>query len=89
MWLSAPACDDGLTSKSARCTTRRSIDTLGIRLDLTVDLRVDILRKKDGPTLQHGLIGVQGKTIMVPSRPESRPNPEFLAERYELFRKAG
>jgi putative restriction endonuclease len=62
---------------------------LGIRPDLTVELRVDILREKDGPTLQHGLIGFQGKTIIVPSRPESRPNPEFLAERYELFRKAG
>jgi putative restriction endonuclease len=62
---------------------------LGIRPDLTVELRVDILREKDGPTLEHGLIGFQGKTITVPSRPESRPNPEFLAERYELFRKAG
>jgi putative restriction endonuclease len=62
---------------------------LGIRPDLTVELRVDILREKDGPTLQHGLIRFQGKTITVPRRPESRPNPEFLAERYELFRKAG
>jgi hypothetical protein len=25
----------------------------------------------------------------VPQRPDARPNPEFLAERYELFRKAG
>jgi putative restriction endonuclease len=62
---------------------------LGIRPDLTVELRVDILREKDGPTLQHGLLRFQGATITVPRRPESRPNPEFLAERYALFLKAG
>jgi putative restriction endonuclease len=60
---------------------------LGIRPDLTIELRADILRERDGPTLQHGLL--QGATITVPRRPQSRPNPEFLAERYELFRKAG
>jgi putative restriction endonuclease len=62
---------------------------LGIRPDLIVELRVDILREKDGPTLQHGLLGFQGKTIVVPHQPAARPNPDFLAERYELFRKAG
>jgi putative restriction endonuclease len=62
---------------------------LGIRPDLTVELRLDLLREKDGPTLQHGLIGFQGRAITVPRRPDSRPNPDFLAERYELFRKAG
>lgn len=62
---------------------------LGIRPDLTVELRVDILRERDGPTLQHGLVRFHGTTIMVPRRAQWRPNPEFLAERYELFRRAG
>ena len=62
---------------------------LGIRPDLTIELRVDILRESDGPTLQHGLLRFHGATITVPRLPESRPNPAFLAERYELFRKAG
>jgi putative restriction endonuclease len=62
---------------------------LGIRPDLTIELRADILRESDGPTLQHGLLGFQGAMITVPQRPDARPNPEFLAERYELFRKAG
>jgi putative restriction endonuclease len=62
---------------------------LSIRPDLVVELRLDILRESDGPTLQHGLVRFQGTTITVPHRPEAKPNPEFLAERYELFRKAG
>jgi putative restriction endonuclease len=62
---------------------------LGIRPDLTIDLRLDILRETDGPTLQHGLLRFQGATIAVPRRPEWRPNPDFLAERYARFRKAG
>lgn len=62
---------------------------LGIRPDLTVELRVDILREKDGPTLQHGLLRFQGTKITIPRRADSRPNPEFLAERYALFQQAG
>lgn len=62
---------------------------LGIRPDLTVELRVDVLRASDGPTLQHGLLRFQGAALAVPRRAELRPNPDFLAERYEIFRKAG
>jgi len=61
---------------------------LGIKPDLTVDLRVDILREPDGPMLRHGLQGFQGTAILVPRHPDLRPNPAFLAERYEMFRKA-
>jgi len=38
--------------------------------------------------LLHGLQGFQGALLRVPSREEQRPNPNFLAERYELFRHA-
>jgi putative restriction endonuclease len=61
---------------------------LGIRPDFVVEVRVDILREEDGPMLQHGLQGFQGKTIL---RPRSRPlwpRSDFLAERYEEFRRA-
>jgi putative restriction endonuclease len=62
---------------------------LGIRPDLTIEIRADILRESDGPMLVHGLQGFQGGRIGVPGRAELRPNTEFLAERYEMFRKAG
>ena len=61
---------------------------IGIRLDLVLEVRQDVLEEVDGPMLLHGLQGVYGKTIMVPRRIEQRPNPEYLEERYELFKRA-
>ncbi|MBA2564988.1 MAG: HNH endonuclease [Gemmatimonadetes bacterium] len=61
---------------------------LGIRPDLTVDLRLDILHESDGPMLRHGLQGFQGARVSVPRPTHQQPNREFLEERYALFRKA-
>jgi putative restriction endonuclease len=61
---------------------------MGVRPDLVVELRVDILSEGDGPMLLHGLQGFQGATIAIPRTVQLRPNREFLAERYELFKKA-
>ena len=61
---------------------------LGVRPDRIVEVRQDVLREADGPMLRHGLQGFQGARLLVPRRQEQRPNPEFLAERYELFRRA-
>jgi putative restriction endonuclease len=63
-------------------------DFLGIRPDLIIEIREDILRESDGPMLVHGLQGFQGQKVIVPGRREQRPREEFLAERYELFRKS-
>ena len=49
---------------------------------------MDILNEKDGPMLQHGLQGFQGKTIPRPTSRVLWPRPDFLAERYEEFRRA-
>lgn len=62
---------------------------LGVRPDLVVEIREDILRETDGPMLVHGLQGFQGVRIGIPTRRELQPDREFLAERYELFRRAG
>jgi len=62
---------------------------LGIQPDLTVQIREDVLTEEDGPVLRHGLQGFQGSRIHVPRREALRPNREFLAERFDLFRKAG
>lgn len=62
---------------------------LGIRPDLEVEIRFDILEETDGPMLVHGLQEFQGRRILVPRRTTDRPNPDFLLERYEEFRRAG
>jgi putative restriction endonuclease len=62
---------------------------LGVRPDLTVELRPDVLHEPDGPMLKYGLQGFEGARLVVPREPALRPNREFLEERYGMFRKAG
>jgi len=62
---------------------------LGVTPDLKIELRTDILNEIDGPMLQHGLQGFHDAVIRVPRERHLRPNPDFLAERYALFRRAG
>jgi len=62
---------------------------LGVRPDLVVEVRRDILEEVDGPMLRYGLQQMHGSRIIVPRSTELRPRPEFLEERYERFRKAG
>jgi putative restriction endonuclease len=47
-----------------------------------------VLDEIDGPMLLHGLQGFQGRRIHVPRADHLKPNRDFLAERYELFRQA-
>jgi len=64
-------------------------DILGVRPDLKIEVRHDVLREADGPMLKIGLQGFDGQVITVPRQKVLRPNVDFLAERYERFRKAG
>jgi putative restriction endonuclease len=64
-------------------------DILGVRPDLIVEIRADILREIDGPMLQHGLQEMAGVRLHVPRSPHARPDPDSLEERYEQFRAAG
>ena len=61
---------------------------LGVRPDLVVEDRHDILTKKDGPMLRHGLQECHGSQLMVPRRQEDRPDAQLVEIRYERFRKA-
>ncbi len=38
--------------------------------------------------LLHGLQGLQGSQILIPTRRDLQPDRAFLAERYAIFRKA-
>lgn len=63
---------------------------VGIRPDLVLEVRQDILQEVDGSMLRHGIQELQGKRLLVvPNRRAQHPDTESLAERYELFRAAG
>ena len=63
---------------------------LGVRPDLMIEIRKDVLDESDGPMLMHGLQECHNARLaVVPSANRLKPNKEFLEERYELFRKAG
>lgn len=61
---------------------------LGLRPDYRIEVRADILRETDGPTLVHALQALHGRPIVVPRRSEVRPARELLEIRYERFRRA-
>jgi putative restriction endonuclease len=64
-------------------------NVIGIRPDYSVEVRRDVLREIDGPMLKYGLQGMDRRQLVVPLRQEQRPDPNFLEERYEAFRKVG
>jgi putative restriction endonuclease len=61
---------------------------LGVRPDLVVEIRSDILEERDGPMLRHGIQEMAGTQLGVPRAQQDRPRRDFLEERYELFKKA-
>ena len=62
---------------------------VGIRPDLVLEVRRDILLEHDGPMLRHGLQELDGlKLPVVPRRADTRPGQEFLELRYGKFRRA-
>lgn len=62
---------------------------LGVRPDLEVVVRQDVMGEIDGPMLLHGLQGMKGQRLSVPTSRSARPDPDRLEERYSLFIKAG
>lgn len=63
---------------------------LGVRPDLTLHVRQDVLEEIDGWMLTGGIQGVHDKKLeIVPSLRAARPDPERLEERYTEFLAAG
>lgn len=58
---------------------------LGVRPDLVVQVRGDILEEFDGPMLRHGLQAMAGVRLATPHRRAERPKPEAVEERYAEF----
>ncbi|MBI4879447.1 MAG: HNH endonuclease [Planctomycetes bacterium] len=61
---------------------------LGLRPDCVVQVRPDVLREHDGPTLVHALQRLHGLSILLPRAARLRPDPARLEARYESFRLA-
>jgi putative restriction endonuclease len=62
---------------------------VGVRPDLVVEVREDVLREVDGPMLRHGLQEMEGTRLIVPRSRHQHPDEARLAERYATFRRAG
>lgn len=60
---------------------------LGLRPDYVIEVRADIRREHDGPTLVHAIQALHGTRIVLPRSAPLRPDPELLEMRYELFRQ--
>ena len=58
---------------------------LGVHPNFVIHVRRDILEEVDGPMLRHGLQGLEGQRIVVPSRRVERPDEERLGERWSAF----
>lgn len=58
---------------------------IGIDPDARVHVRRDILEEVDGPMLRHGLQEAHGSQLILPRDAGSRPNRNFLAERFADF----
>jgi len=58
---------------------------LGLRPDLVIEVRSDILRETDGPTLVHAIQALHGSKIHLPKRALLHPAAQFVEVRYQRF----
>lgn len=58
---------------------------MGVRPDLSISIRQDILDEVDGPMLRHGLQEMNNQKLVVPGSPQSRPDRERLEQRFAEF----
>ena len=61
---------------------------MGVRPDLVIEVRRDILDEVDGPMLRHGIQEMAGRQLIVPRQRTAQPSKANLELRYEEFRAA-
>lgn len=61
---------------------------MGVRPDLVIEVRRDILDEVDGPMLRHGIQEMAGRQLIVPRQRAAQPSQPNLERRYEEFRAA-
>lgn len=60
---------------------------VGLRPDYVLEVRRDIRRERDGPTLVHAIQALHGTSITLPRQLAQQPSRELLEIRYEQFRQ--
>lgn len=62
---------------------------IGVRPDLHIQVRRDVLEEIDGPMLRHGIQEMAGLRLTVPRQRTAWPDPDNLERRYEEFLQVG
>lgn len=89
---SDPMGEPSVTNGLALCKLHHAAfdwNIIGIRPDMVVEVSFKVLAEVDGPMLVHGLQGFHEAPLQLPASKAERPNPEFVAIRYERFKAAG
>ena len=58
---------------------------LGVRPDLGIEIRDDILEETVGPKLRYGLQAMHGGQLLIPKKAQLQPSSDYLERRYEAF----
>lgn len=58
---------------------------LGISPDYVVRINKPLLAEVDGPMLKHGIQEMHGRPLSLPAAKKDRPDPDRLAERFDIF----
>jgi putative restriction endonuclease len=85
---SDPGGEPHVRNGLALCTLHHSAFDrffIGLNPDYTIEVRPDIRRAKDGPTLVYAIQSLHGQQILLPRVVGSRPDRELLAQRYAQF----
>jgi putative restriction endonuclease len=61
---------------------------IGLRPDYIIEIRPDILKEGDGPTLRYAIQSLHGVRIQLPRRIELHPDSSLLSQRYARFQMA-
>ena len=61
---------------------------IGIDPDLRIHVSERLFALHDGPMLEHGLKGLQGRVIRIPRDTRAAPDRERLSARFNLFHRS-
>ncbi|MFO0985142.1 MAG: HNH endonuclease [Planctomycetota bacterium] len=86
-----PAGEPLVRNGLSLCTLHHSAfdrSFVGLRPDYVIEVRPDVLRERDGPTLVHAIQSLHGARIVLPSNARLYPDRTLVEQRYAEFRQA-
>jgi putative restriction endonuclease len=85
---SAPEGEPRIPNGLALCSLHQTAfdrSFVGLRPDFVIEVRPDILREQDGPTLVHAIQALHHTRMVLPRSPAHHPDPDPVRQRYERF----